>query len=133
MTARELINEAVHRVSEGSSLSDRLKFELKDLPVQVDLHKASGAIVYVDYGDSKTKDTVLGILRSKGLKIKVKSFPSAYGIVANESVNEIIRKVGDKYQVRSKDGSKLLGTHGSRAGAEKQLAAIEISKHAHGG
>jgi len=41
----------------------------------------------------------------------------------------VIKKVGNKYVVYSKDGGKRLGTHDSRKKAEKQLAAIEISKH----
>ena len=41
----------------------------------------------------------------------------------------MIKKIGNKYVVYSKDGGKRLGTHDSRKKAEKQLAAIEISKH----
>lgn len=45
-----------------------------------------------------------------------------------ELLNEVIKKVGDKYVVYSKKGGKRLGTHTSKAKAKKQLAAIEISK-----
>ena len=45
-----------------------------------------------------------------------------------ELLNEVIKKVGDKYVVYSKKGGKRLGTHASKAKAKKQLAAIEISK-----
>ena len=40
----------------------------------------------------------------------------------------MIVKKGGKYQVRSSDGSKLLGTHSSRLRALAQLRAIEASK-----
>lgn len=39
----------------------------------------------------------------------------------------MIRKRGSKYVVLSKKG-KVLGTHPSKAQAQKQLAAIEASK-----
>lgn len=43
---------------------------------------------------------------------------------------EIIRKVNNKYAVYPKKGGKRLGTHSTRAAAEKQLAAIHINKEA---
>jgi len=45
-----------------------------------------------------------------------------------EIVREVIRKVGDEYAVYPKRGGKRLGTHSTRAAAEKQLAAIHINK-----
>ena len=42
-----------------------------------------------------------------------------------------IKKENDKFVVRSKAGKKL-GSHDTRPQAEKQLAAIEISKHKRG-
>jgi len=47
----------------------------------------------------------------------------------NEGLTETIRKVGDKWVVYPKKGGERLGTHSTEAGAKKQLAAIEISKH----
>jgi hypothetical protein len=44
----------------------------------------------------------------------------------------VIKKVGNKYVVYAKSGGKRLGTHDSRKNAEKQLAAIEISKNIRG-
>lgn len=44
---------------------------------------------------------------------------------------EIIKKQGNNYNVYTKDGKKKLGTHKSKKSAQKQLAAIEISKHKH--
>ena len=46
-----------------------------------------------------------------------------------ESVEETIRKQGDKYVIYSKDGKKKLGTYNSRKAAEKRLGQIEYFKH----
>jgi len=43
-------------------------------------------------------------------------------------VDEMIKKVDDKYVVYPKNGGKRLGTHNSLASAKRQLAAIEINK-----
>jgi len=40
-----------------------------------------------------------------------------------------IKHVDGKWKVYTKDGSKVLGTHGTKAKAQAQLAAVEISKH----
>ncbi len=47
--------------------------------------------------------------------------------MAPEEINEMIKKVGKKYNVYSKKGKKL-GSHPSKKKAQKQMAAIEISK-----
>lgn len=46
----------------------------------------------------------------------------------SESINETIKRRGNKWVVLSKKG-KLLGTHDTKKEAAKQLQAIEISKH----
>ena len=43
----------------------------------------------------------------------------------------MIKKQGNKFVVTNKAGSKVLGTHASKEKAQKQLAAIEISKAKH--
>jgi hypothetical protein len=43
-------------------------------------------------------------------------------------INEKIVKHGDKWEVKNKKGTQVLGTHTSRKKAVKQLQAIEISK-----
>jgi hypothetical protein len=43
-------------------------------------------------------------------------------------IRETIRKIGDEYVVYPKRGGKRLGTHKTKAAAEKQLTAIHISK-----
>lgn len=49
-------------------------------------------------------------------------------ITFSEFLTEIIDKENGKYVVKSKDRSKVLGTHKSKKKAQAQLAAIEISK-----
>lgn len=44
----------------------------------------------------------------------------------------MIVKRGNKWEVRSEDGRRLLGSHPTKESAEKQLAAIEASKHRKG-
>lgn len=41
----------------------------------------------------------------------------------------MIRKEGDKYVLYTKDGSRKLGEHGTRAGAEAQERAVEANKN----
>lgn len=40
----------------------------------------------------------------------------------------MIKKSGSTYKVYTKDGKRVLGSHPTKAAAQKQLAAIEISK-----
>lgn len=49
--------------------------------------------------------------------------------IIKEVLQEVIRKEDGKFIVYPKNGGKRLGTHATKAGAKKQLAAIEISKH----
>lgn len=41
----------------------------------------------------------------------------------------MILKEGDKYVIKSEDGSKTLGTYATREEAEKRLREIEYFKH----
>lgn len=45
-----------------------------------------------------------------------------------EVVQETIRKVGSRYVVYPEKGGKRLGTHSTKAAAERQLAAIHLNK-----
>lgn len=49
-----------------------------------------------------------------------------------EQTNAVIKKVGDKYVIYSKDGKKL-GEYTSKKAAEKRLKQIEYFKHKQGG
>ena len=40
-------------------------------------------------------------------------------------IQEVIRKIGNKYVLYPKDGGKRLGTHNSKKAAEKQEAQVE--------
>lgn len=40
----------------------------------------------------------------------------------------MIKKVGKKWYLKTKDGKRILGRHGSKEAAQKQEAAINISK-----
>jgi hypothetical protein len=40
----------------------------------------------------------------------------------------VIKKQGSKYVLKTKDGKRTLGTHNTKAAAEKQEQAINISK-----
>lgn len=40
----------------------------------------------------------------------------------------MIKKAGKKWKLYTHDGKRVLGTHGTKAAAEKQEAAINISK-----
>lgn len=42
-----------------------------------------------------------------------------------------IRKKGSKYQLVSKSTHKVLGTHPTKAAAQRQERAIQAAKHAH--
>lgn len=50
--------------------------------------------------------------------------------VNEEEVDEMIRKLGDKYRLYSKDGKKNLGTFDSRKAAEKHEREVQYFKHA---
>ena len=44
----------------------------------------------------------------------------------------MIKKVGDKWVLYTHDGSKVLGTHPTRAAALAQERAVQAAKHARG-
>ena len=48
--------------------------------------------------------------------------------IIREVIKETIRKVDGKYVVYPKKGGKRLGTHSTKAAAEKQLTAIHLNK-----
>ena len=55
---------------------------------------------------------------------------SQFETLIREVIRETIRKVDGKYVVYPEKGGKRLGTHSSKAAAEKQLTAIHLNKEA---
>jgi hypothetical protein len=53
---------------------------------------------------------------------------SQFETLIREVIRETIRKVDGKYVVYPEKGGKRLGTHSTKAGAEKQLTAIHLNK-----
>jgi hypothetical protein len=53
-------------------------------------------------------------------------------IIRSILLERIVKLPDGKWAVYPKKGGKRLGTHDTKAGALKQLAAIEISKGRHG-
>jgi len=67
-----------------------------------------------------------GSSREEAAELAAGRFPNAKSDF--DELLEKIKKEGDDYVVYPKSGGKRLGTHRTKAGALKQLAAIEISK-----
>jgi len=55
---------------------------------------------------------------------------SQFEAIIREVIRETIRKVDGKYVVYPEKGGKRLGTHSTKAAAEKQLTAIHLNKEA---
>ena len=53
---------------------------------------------------------------------------SQFETLIREVIRETIRKVDGKYVVYPEKGGKRLGTHSTKAAAEKQLTAIHLNK-----
>ena len=70
---------------------------------------------------------IYDMLKKKTSNVSTSLSETIFELV-EEVLNEKIKKVGSKYIVYPKKGGKRLGTHDTEKAAEKQLAAIEISK-----
>jgi hypothetical protein len=90
----------------------------------VDGHHRWGAAIY-KWGE----DVKIPIIRIHLPIVQAIKLYKEIALKLNQPVKETIKKVGDKYAVYPKRGGDRLGTHDTKSDAEKQLAAIEISKH----
>jgi hypothetical protein len=90
----------------------------------VDGHHRWGAAIY-KWGDN----VKIPIFRIHLPIIKAIQLYKQVASDLNQPVKETIKKVDGKYVVYPKKGGDRLGTHSTKSAAQKQLAAIEISKH----
>ncbi len=66
--------------------------------------------------------------KHQGLRNVMEAEKRIIYVKINKKIDEKIKKVGNEYAVYPKKGGKRLGTHPTKEKAQKQLAAIEISK-----
>jgi hypothetical protein len=81
---------------------------------------------YYDESDAEKQHWILNYLKTKKgfLELMQPEFIESI----EENIDEVIRKVGDKFRLYSKKG-KNLGTYDSRAGAEKREKQVNYFKH----
>ncbi len=106
-------NRYAHDMAESMILDDRLVRYLKS-----------------EYPDLRTPEDFLERLQWD-LEACEPEGENAYGYDDDEDeiVPEVTKHVGDKYVNYPEHGGKRLGTFDTKSAAQKQLAAIEISKH----
>jgi len=119
------------------SIAEAKFISLKDFSKNLELHKKgditkSQLITSYNKLSAKDQDKAKELAKDldvlpKPKKIDETSLKSIMETVVKRGVNEMIKKVGSKYNVYSKKGKKL-GSHPSKKKAQKQMAAIEISK-----
>jgi predicted nucleotidyltransferase len=117
----------MNQVDELESISDRKKrYQKADkIKEKIKKYRTSGL---QRGGEFDNENLVFKTLRNNGYLDKLSNIKTGtYDDMM--SLDETIKKVGDEYVVYPKKGGKRLGSHKTRKAAEKQLAAIEISKH----
>ena len=122
---KELHQDKVEGIAKRFTSPDKFKPLIisKDNHI-VDGHHRWGAAIY-KWGE----DVKIPIFR---IHLPIMKAIQLYQNIAsnlNKPVKETIKKVDGKYVVYPKKGGDRLGTHSTKSAAQKQLAAIEISKH----
>jgi hypothetical protein len=79
------------------------------------------------FGNCGTESEPVAVAQVKQLELAIQE-NKVHSFSEFSEMNEKIVKHGDKWEVKNKKGTKVLGTHSSRKKAVKQLQAIEISK-----
>ena len=122
---KELHQDKVEGIAKKFTSPDKFKPLVisKDNHI-VDGHHRWGAAIY-KWG----KDVKIPIIRINLPILQAIKLYKEIALKLNQPVKETIKKVGDKYAVYPKRGGDRLGTHDTKSDAEKQLTAIEISKH----
>ena len=122
---KELHQDKVEGIAKKFTSPDKFKPLVisKDNHI-VDGHHRWGAAIY-KWGN----DVKIPIIRINLPIVQAIKLYKEIALKLNQPVKETIKKVGDKYAVYPKRGGDRLGTHDTKSDAEKQLTAIEISKH----
>jgi len=119
----------------ANELKKHLGDQERDIPAWIQDHitNAENYILqaaknFHDYGDEEEDFSDMDVA-SPELEPSGEEDMSLAGLMEEKKapVKEMIKKVGSKYNVYSKKGKKL-GSHPSKKKAQKQMAAIEISK-----
>ena len=110
----------------GGGLSGAPKEELEEL------YSTSGAMMGAGAGEipkERNPKAHKRYVRIRFIRQGLQNFkPSPYFRDREQQLGERIENIDGKFVVYPEKGGKRLGTHDTREEAEKQLAAIEISK-----
>ena len=97
-----------------------------------EMYSTSGAMMGAGSGEipkERNPEAHKRYIRIRFLRQGLQNFkPNPYFAEGEEKIDEKIKKVDGKYVVYPDKGGKRLGTHKTKEKAQKQLAAIEISK-----
>lgn len=138
MQINEIISEgevkqsfALKVLSNIASRRDNSPFPVKfydGSTLKVNPYTARKFLNFYDESDPEKQHWILNYLKTKKGFLELMQPEFVENI--EENINEVIRKVGDKYRLYSKKG-KNLGTYDSRAGAEKREKQVNYFKHMH--